>query len=234
MCYNALEALRHTAYSVRGQRGADFEYIIVDGGSNDGTQTWLQAHADVADQVLSERDKGIYDAMNKGAALAMGEWVLFLNAGDTFHSADTLAEITPMLRIADEHTALVYGDITRLRHGRTIVKIAEEPHNAHRMFFCHQALFTRTHLLRNMPYDIAHPFSADFKFVKMAYKRGVGMLHAPVVIANFDTGGVSSTRVNDGLKDNISVIRETDSWFNRLRFIPRLWARIIWNIIRCR
>ncbi len=228
VCRNALPALQRTVTSVREQIFSGYEYIIVDGDSTDGTFEWLQMQDGIS--WISEPDLGIYDAMNKGVQMAKGEWIVFLNAGDTFYASDVLAIVVPYLR---DGYGLVYGDISKEYRGRESVKLAEEPHNAHRMLCCHQALFTRTELLRATPFDISHPFSADFKFVKQMYLRRIAMKHIPIVVSWFDTHGVSSLKRNEGLEDNIRVIREVDTRHqDRFIFIFRLRFTILWNRLR--
>ena len=101
---------------------------------------------------ISEPDKGIYDAMNKGIRMAEGEWVIFMNAGDVFASDDTLSKVFSVERDAD----VIYGDVIK---GDSIKK-AESPHNGHRMYFCHQSAFVRTSCLKEFPFDIQHRMSA--------------------------------------------------------------------------
>lgn len=228
VCRNVLPNVQRTAESVKEQTFTDYEYIIVDGASTDGTVEWLRTQKDIT--WCSEPDQGIYDAMNKGVRMAQGEWVIFMNAGDTFYDAHVLQHVAPSLQ---SEYGLVYGDIIKERKGRDIIKHAEPPHNAHRMFFCHQALFTRTALLSQTPFDTKHKLSADFKFVKQMYQQGVPMLHVAQVIARFDTHGVSNTRLTDGLEDNIAVIREVDTnrW-ERAWFIFRLQFKILWTRLR--
>ena len=123
--------MQHTATSVFAQTFTDYEYIIVDGASTDGTVEWLRTQSDI--RWVSEPDKGIYDAMNKGVQMAKGEWILFLNARDTLFHNEVLQQIAPFLQ---NEYGLVYGDIVKERKGREIIKQAEQPHNSHRMFCC--------------------------------------------------------------------------------------------------
>ncbi len=228
VCRNALADVQRTAASVRVQTYTNYEYIFVDGASTDGTVEWLKGQEGIVWH--TEPDKGIYDAMNKGVRMAKGEWVIFLNAGDTFYDKEVLQSIAPYLKT---EYGLVYGDIAKERKGKEIIKCAELPHNSHRMFCCHQALFTRADLLRDTPFDITHKLSADFKFVKQMYLKSVPMCYVPKVIARFDTHGVSHTRMTDGLEDNIAVIREVDTNFwVRMCFIFRLQFKILWTRLR--
>ncbi|WP_077197026.1 glycosyltransferase family 2 protein [Prevotella ihumii] len=215
VCYNVREAFLKTAHNVFAQDYANIEYVVVDGASTDGTVEAIQSVAQRIDHWVSEPDKGIYDAMNKAVGMASGEWVIFLNAGDTFATTDVLSRI-----FAEPHNAeVIYGDVVK---GKTI-KPAEPPHNAHRMYFCHQSCLTSRQALIDFPFDITHTMSADFKLFKQLWKAKKRFVQLSFPIANFDTNGVSNTNRSKGLLDNIKVIQETDNTMDKLRFLPRLY-----------
>lgn len=216
VCRNCLEALKATVASVGSQTLAPLEHIVVDGASTDGTREWLEGSRGL--RWVSERDGGIYDAMNKGARMAKGRYVLFLNAADTFAAADTLERLSESW--PEGEPEIVYGDV--LKGASDEAKAASEPRNCHRMFFCHQSCLARRDALLNDPFDPGHPYSADFKWVKRVWKRGGRMAHVPIAIARFDTGGVSNRRRSAGLADNIRVVCEEDSLVDRVRLLPKL------------
>ena len=223
---NAIDALRATVDSVLAQTYGNVEYVIVDGASTDGTQAYVQSLGDRVDTFLSEPDKGIYDAMNKGIRLATGEWIIFMNAGDKFYAPDTIAKIFEGQ--AYDGYGVVYGDVAKAgADGNLVVKPAGEPHNSHRMFFCHQSAFYRRGELLDTLFDASHRMSADIHQVKRLWKRGVKFLHVDIPVAIFDTGGVSNVRRSAGLRDNIAVVRELDSFTDRLRLLPRLYIPYI-------
>lgn len=215
VCYNASSLLEKTILSVQAQQYDALEYIVVDGMSADGTADTIRNHATAITRWVSEPDNGIYDAMNKAVGMATGQWAIFLNAGDTFAANDVLSRIFAEPRQAD----VIYGDV--IKNG-TVTR-AEPPHNAHRMYFCHQSCLTSIQVLRQFPYDTTHRLSADFKLYKQLWKAGKRFLQLPLAIANFDTTGVSNVHRSEGLLDNISVIRETDNLIDRLRLLPRLY-----------
>ena len=215
VCRNALQALKKTCRSVLSQSYANTEYIIIDGASADGTPQWLQTLDPQRVIQVSEPDRGIYDAMNKGAALATGEWIIFMNAGDTFAATDTISQV---FRHDVSDADIVYGDV--LKNG--VVKKAGLPHNSHRMFFCHQCVFTRTILCKKHPFDLRHAMSADFKFFKTMTAQRRRFMKLDMTIADFDTSGVSNTRRADGLRDNIAIVCEMDTLKERLRLLPHL------------
>lgn len=215
VCLNAREALKKTMINVAIQRYPRLQYIVKDGGSEDGTAELLKTLAGQNEKWMSCSDDGIYDAMNQAVGEAEGEWIIFMNAGDTFASDDVLTRIFATERQAD----IIYGDVIK---NEKVCK-AEAPHNAHRMFFCHQSALVKTSLLKRIPFDTRHRMSADFKFFKQAYHQGARFACVGFPIARFDTSGVSNTRRSEGLLDNIRVVMEVDSRADRLRFLPRLW-----------
>lgn len=220
VCYNCAHMLEKTITSIMDQDSDNFEYIIVDGGSTDNTRQILKRYAGRIDCCVSEPDNGIYDAMNKGVGMSRGHYVIFMNAGDTFADGSTVGRL---LSSADTDADVVYGDV--IKHGadgEDIVREAEEPHNSHRMFFCHQsAMATRESLLRH-PFDLSHPYSADFKFFKTLIQQKAKFQHVGFPVARFDTTGISNRRRSAGLRDNMRVIAETDNLPTRIKLTPRL------------
>ena len=215
VCRNHAQELERTIRSVESQTWQEREYLVIDGASTDDTLDVIKAHEASITRWVSEPDQGIYDAMNKGVRMAQGEWVIFMNAGDTFASDDTLQRVFGSTQDAD----VIYGDVIK----GELVKKAEAPRNAHRMFYCHQSAFVRTRCLREFPFDIRHRMSADFKQVKQLYLSGKTFLQLDFPVANFDTQGVSNRNRSAGLYDNIQVIRETDSLWEQVKLLPRLY-----------
>lgn len=224
VCYNAREMLLRTMNSVWAQTYKHVEYVIVDGASTDGTLELLEEYGGRIDHWVSESDKGIYDAMNKGVSMAKGKWVIFMNAGDCFADNHVLENVFSVPRQAD----VIYGDVVK----GGVVKKASSPRNAHRMFFCHQSVFVKIESLKAFPFDISHKMSADFKQMKQLWLAGKQFLQLDFPIADFDVQGVSNTSRAVGLWDNICVIREVDSCLEQLRLLPRLY--FVWLSCRLR
>ena len=112
VCRNHAKELEKTIQSVENQTWQKKEYIVIDGASTDETLEVIQQHGDSITQWISEPDQGIYDAMNKGIRLAQGQWVIFMNAGDTFASTDTLQRVFQESQEAD----VIYGDVIKWEH----------------------------------------------------------------------------------------------------------------------
>ena len=219
VCRNVRADLEKTMRSVLSQTYSDIEYIIVDGNSSDGTRELLESIDDPRVRWISERDKGIYDAMKKGTRMASGEWVIFMNAGDAFMDSEVIGKAAGEIRELKPDADVAYGDVVK----NGVVKKAEEPRNTHRMFFCHQCAFNRRSALLRHPFDPAHPLSADFKFYKTLVREGRGFHRMDFPIADFDTSGVSNRRRSAGLADNMKVIREVDGLFHGMPFLLHLF-----------
>lgn len=182
--FNALENLQKTIKSVEAQDYQNLEYIVVDGGSKDGSKEFIESKKDSINKWVSEPDGGIYDAMNKGVKMASGEYCIFMNAGDTFVSSASISEVFAKESDAD----VIYGDI--MKNGQ--LKKSLSPRNCHKMFYCHQAVFTRISCLKEYPFDVKHRYSADFKQAKQLFLAGKSFAYVDLAVADFDTGGVSN------------------------------------------
>ena len=219
VCRNVVKALETTMQSVFMQTYDNLEYIIIDGGSTDGSYELIEKHKDSIDYWVSEPDKGIYDAMNKAIAVATGEWIIFMNAGDTFAAPDVVEKVFSVNRDGSD---VVYGDCIKVIDGKPVVLKPHPQRNSHRMNFSHQCVFTRTAVLKKEPFDTRYKLSADFKSFKLIGLNGGVFTYVPVAISCFDTHGISNTHRADGLLDNIHVIWEVDSWSEKLRLLPRI------------
>ncbi len=225
VCFNSLEMLKKTMQSVDSQTYTNYEYIVIDGNSTDGTLDFLKNYEGKLTKYVSESDQGIYDAMNKGVKMSSGDYVIFLNAGDLFADATTLEKIFKD-KIYDSD--VIYGDV--IKNGK--IKPAEKPHNAHKMYFCHQSCFTKLTCLRQFPFDTKYKMSADFNFFKILTLNNKTFKQLNIPIAIFDTTGVSNTKRSKGLKENINVVNEHDNIINKVRLLPRLYFVYLYAKLR--
>lgn len=224
--YNAESVLQRTLDSVLEQTYSHVEHIIVDGASTDATLDMVEAYKQKSDaedwchevRVKSEPDRGLYDAMNKGIQRATGQYVLFLNAGDTFPSADTLELVAESVGEGEEPPAVLYGDTDVvdddgrfLRHRRL-----SPPHRLtwrsfmKGMLVCHQAFYARTDLAKVTPYDLHYRFSADvdwcIRIMRLARRRRLPMRNVGAVVVNFLDGGMTTTNHRASLKERFHVM----------------------------
>ena len=184
VCYNAADTIERTMLSVLNQTYHDIEYIIIDGGSTDGTVDIIRKYADKIAYWASEPDKGIYDAMNKGIKVATGEWINFMNAGDYFMNEDVLGEVTKQT-IGNEDG--LYGDTLKsFSFGKFIEKAFPLSEIEKHMAFGHQAAFIRTALHKKNPYDINLRSSADYNLFYVLYKQKSIFRYIPILIVAYE------------------------------------------------
>jgi len=189
--YNNLEGLKRTYESVVSQTCQDFEWIIIDGGSTDGSKEFIEEHQDKFAYWCSEPDKGVYNAMNKGIAKATGEYLNFMNSGDCFYDEHTLEKVFSQELMAD----LVYGDWIRVYPDHEEYKAAPPKAFYATVFFdnvCHQAMFVKANVLRNKGYDDDMHILADWKrWIEMSLD-GQTFQYIPLTICRFEaTTGLS-------------------------------------------
>ena len=224
--YNAESVLQRTLDSVLEQTYSHVEHIIVDGASTDATLDRVEAYKQKSDaedwchevRVKSEPDRGLYDAMNKGIQRATGQYVLFLNAGDTFPSADTLELVAESVGEGEEPPAVLYGDTDvvddegRFLHHRRLSPPRRLTWRSFMkgMLVCHQAFYARTDLAKATPYDLHYRFSADvdwcIRIMRLARRRRLPMRNVGAVVVNFLDGGMTTTNHRASLKERFHVM----------------------------
>ena len=233
--YNGAELLEKTIRSVVGQTYNSIEYIIVDGKSIDNTVGIIRKYEPFITKWISEKDDGIYSAMNKGIRMLTGDWVCFLNCGDVFADENSLAIVAEKIMYSSEKADVFYGNIfierKEGREGECIERRAKAPCNLHRMYFCHQSAFVKADLLRNYFFDERYKMSADFNFFKLCYRNGYKFVHLNIPLVVYDRTGISNTHREKGLYDNISVIKNVDKNFEKYKFLFRLYFAIYWRRI---
>ena len=210
--FNGAATLPFTMESVFGQDYPNIEYIVVDGGSTDGTVDLLRANDHRIAYWVSERDKGIYDAMNKGVSLCSGEWVGLINADDRY-ARDTVQRVVEAVRSRPE-VNVVHGDIwlefpdgkrtlKRARNSGFLLKYWE-------MVLNHPSFFVRRSFYQGRPFDDKLKVSADHKWTYMAYRDyKESFLYLPVPMAHFAVGGASmSVPLHKVLKEGRLVCRD--------------------------
>ena len=219
ICYNVVHDIEKTVLSVINQKNCEIEYIIVDGASTDGTIDIINKYRDRISKIVSEPDKGIYDAMNKGIKLVTGDWINFLNAVDSYNNDTVLSrfihEIKDSTDIAYGDTNLIYTCGVRLWKPFPLELMKE------RMCFGHPATFVKTSYHKQHLFDTSYKSSADYKFFFDAYyKDKVLFQYIPQIVANFEAeGGISATKV-------LLVARENA----RLQGIDGTWK---WKLTYC-
>jgi glycosyltransferase involved in cell wall biosynthesis len=217
--YNGRAFIRDTLESVSRQTYPNLEYIVIDGSSSDGSLDIIEGYSRSIDRLISEPDGGIYDAMNKALSLSTGDWILFMNAGDTFCSPETVSAVFA------EHmynpNAILYGShyaVCGPSHMR-LIQAPVELRFWQGCQFSHQACFVPVKYHKAHPYDITFRIAADYDFFLNAKRRNMSFQLVPIPIACIIPGGVSD------IMRSVSVTersRSLDSPIFSLLYFPLL------------
>lgn len=220
VCLNASDTIAKTIESVLCQTYADWEYVIMDGQSVDGTLEIVHKVTDSYKnssviKVFSGKDEGLYQAMNKAIDVCEGDYILFLNSGDVFISCETIAEAAA--RIAeinvnkpDDMVELAYGNVVRICEDGTKLEKYPGKHAVFKLLMmgrmpCHQVIFTRADIMRKYRFDESYRICADFDFLVRCMRGRVRMHYIDTDISKVDcVAGISSQ------KFNLSQMREED------------------------
>lgn len=225
--FNAENVLQRTLDSVMKQTYCNIEHLVIDGVSKDKTLAMVKAYQhknevgeSAHDIVLySEPDKGLYDAMNKGIDRATGDYLIFLNAGDVFPSADTLEFVEGCVGEGEQLPGVLYGDTDIvnmdgrfLRH-RRLSPPAKLTWRSFMwgMLVCHQSFYARTDIARDIHYNLDYRYSADvdwcIRIMRESKKRKLSLRNVNAVVTNFLDGGMTTQNHQASLKERFRVMR---------------------------
>ena len=253
VCYNEEKNIARTVESVLSQTTIDYEYLICDGLSGDRTVEIAESYRDafaergISYRIYSEKDSGVYDAMNKGIMLATGQYIYFLNAGDWFCSEDVLVFFADAVR-HDCSPAVYYADYYYTENHRASRIKCDDFLLKERMTIGHPSMIARTDLMCQLQFDVRYRIAADYNFVLGLKMQDLVFKHLDFAAAYFLSGGISSVATEGKINDELRQIHENyglphkDVIINRLshkqrfvnkvtRFIPkkvwRFWTKRI-------
>ena len=235
--FNGAETLRDTIESVIRQSYDNIEYIVIDGGSSDSTVDILKQYDHAIDYWLSEKDSGIYDAMNKGISLSSGEYVGLLNSDDMFSEDNVLQSIAD--RFCQEQVDAVFSclnivdknDLKKVlrkyrvsKFSRTMLRIGVMP--AHPTFYCKKSCYEKAGF-----YKTDYKIAADFEMlVRLFIKQNLSWSFIDKVTVNMRSGGLSNSGIMARVKLNLEIIRackENDFYTNMLFILLKLPIRLV-------
>lgn len=217
VCYNAEATLEDTIQSVISQTYHHVEYIIVDGASKDRTMDIVNRYRDRIAVVVSEPDKGLYDAMNKGIRLATGDYLCFLNAGDSFHEDDTLQQMVHSIHSLQLPDVL-YGETELVDHEGHFLRMRRLQAPEHLtwksfrqgMLVCHQAFFARRDLV--MLYDLRYRFSADFDWCIKIMKKSKVLHNTHLTLIDYLAEGMTTRNHQASLRERFRIMARHYGW----------------------
>lgn len=231
--YNNVQDIEYTILSVLDQSYNNIEYIIIDGESTDGTLEVINKHKDRITTFISERDEGIYDAMNKGLKQATGDYVLFLNSGDALYDKDTISTVVEKGNNAD----IIYGETKLIDEQHKV--IGDRRHKAPSSFdwqsfrfgmnICHQAIYIKREI--TSPYDLNYQLSADIDWVIRAAKKAKTTQHVNTYVARYLVGGMSQKKHKQSLIERYYIFKKhygtLNNWFNHGIITYRLLIHLL-------
>lgn len=207
--YNNVRDIERTILTILAQDYKNIEYIVVDGKSNDGTLQVIEKYADRISILVSEKDEGIYDAMNKGLGLATGDYVLFINSGDEIYSPQTVSKVFASAEDAD----IYYGETEMIDDEGN--SLGQRRHKAparftwrgfkYGMSISHQAIYVRRTLAG--PYDRRYQLSSDIDWIIRAAKKAKKIVNVNAYVARYLVGGISKAKHRLSLNERFDVMK---------------------------
>ncbi len=205
--YNNVRDIERTLQSVLNQTYPNIEYLVIDGASNDGTLEILKKYESRLSKLITEKDEGIYDAMNKGLVAATGDYVLFMNSGDELYAPDTVQKVFASAEDAD----IYYGETEM--YDENWQSLGRRRHQAPAKFtwksfrlgmsVSHQAIYIRRSLTE--AYDLQYQLSSDIDWVIRAAKKAKKIVRVEAYVAKYLVGGMSKKRHVQSLKERFAI-----------------------------
>lgn len=205
--YNNVRDIERTMLSVLNQTYRNIEYIIIDGGSKDGTVEAIYKYKSRLAQFISEPDNGIYHAMNKGLALATGDYVLFMNSGDEIYAPETVTEVFESAAAAD----IYYGETEM--YNEQWESLGQRRHCAPEIFnwksfrygmsISHQAIYVKRSLAQ--PFDLRYKYSSDIDWIIRVAKNASSIVNTHMYVAKYLVGGMSKKKHAASLRERFRI-----------------------------
>lgn len=229
--YNAATTIEPTLQSVLSQTYTNYEYLLIDGGSKDDTVAKAKASGIEFAHIVSEPDNGLYDAMNKGIALATGDYLCFLNAGDAFYTPVTLQTIANAAMAEETLPDVLYGETAEVDDERNFVRMRrlQVPKELtwrsfkNGMMVCHQAFYAKREIAPM--YDLKYRLSADVDWCIKVMKQSKKLVKVNATVINYLQNGLSLQHHRASLKERFWIMSK------HYGFLPTL-GRHLWFVIR--
>lgn len=207
--YNSRKFIEKTILSIVQQKCRDFEYLVIDGGSTDGTLEVIEKYEHQIDKWICEPDKGIYDAMNKAINIAEGDFLWFINSGDLIFSQETVCSI---LKFMEQKADIIYGETEIIdQNGETVgMRRLKSPNKLnwkkfrYGMLVCHQSILIRRTIVSN--FNLRYKYSADFDWVIDAMKKTDNIANTQLKLSKFMKGGQTAKTILPGLVERFRIM----------------------------
>lgn len=247
VCFNSSKTIGRCIESVLALSDVTFEYIVIDGKSSDCTLEIIESYRTqfeakkIPFRMISEKDTGIYNAMNKAIDMANGQWIIYLNSDDYFYNSESVANV---IKKADENIAVLYGDVMVATSDDMFL---QKPRDLSRlksgteMPFCHQSTFVRKNILQHYRFDENYRIIADIDVFLRMYEDCLNFLYVPECIAVFSNDGLSQTQRIKSIKEGKRLLKNHDCytinkridlnshliWYRIKKYLPKSFVALI-------
>jgi glycosyltransferase involved in cell wall biosynthesis len=215
---NGEKTLEKTILSIINQTYNNIEYIIIDGSSSDGTLDIIKKYEDKIDYWISEKDEGIYYAMNKGIALAVGEWINFMNSGDCFYNNEVIDKI---FGLGKEYRCLIYGNTICKTRRCSVLQYPVLCDIKKYMPFCHQSCFIRSEIMKQYKFDTSYKIVSDYNLVYKLFHDGLLFEYIDTIVSVYEAETGLSTNCHVEVFKEVKRIHEKNlySFWNMVMLI---------------
>jgi glycosyltransferase involved in cell wall biosynthesis len=231
--YNGADTLEKTIQSIACQDYPNIEYIVVDGGSKDGTVDIIKKYPNVVSRWISEPDKGLYDAMNKGIDMGTGDYLWFINSGDEVAAPDTLSRVFN----CSDNSDIYYGDTVMIdMEGNELGQRRLQPPATlswrdfrNGMLVSHQSFICKKNIVGH--YNLQYRFSADYEWCLLALKKAQSIANTHLVLSRFLDGGLTKKNIVPGLKERFRIMKHHFGLVPTLLRHIVLGVKLVWYIL---
>lgn len=223
--------IEKTILSILSQDYPLLEYIIIDGGSADQTGNIIQKYSDRINFIISEPDRNIFDAMNKGAQLATGEWINFMNSGDRFVNNSVISKIFTTEKYS---TDIIYGNsIIEFKNGKTRLLNVNNDLPFWKRYINHQSIFSKTKLIKDRPFNLKYDLCSDYDFLINMYYLNLNILPLAIPVSVRSSGGKSDKSRISSHFQKAKILNNLDSKnFNKNQISSFLFFQISMEVLK--
>lgn len=235
VCYNSAKTIEDTFKSVAGQTYKNIEYIVIDGGSRDETVSIIKKYENIISYWISEPDKGLYDAINKGIEKCSGEFIGILNSDDVFYDSKTIEKIVNFLNENKNIDACI-GNIVQQKDGRIIRKYSSKNWYPEKLKLGsmppHPSIFLKKYLFEKFGnYTLGYKIASDYELIiRFFLKNKINYKYSDIITTSMSVGGVSSS----GVSSYKLITKEIDRAFkqNNIQYSPiKVKYRFLWKFL---
>lgn len=221
VCYNAVNEIEKTMLSVLNQTYDNIEYIVIDGGSKDGTVDIIKKHEHRLAYWVSEPDGGIFFAMNKSLNHVTGNWIIFMNAGDIL--VDNHVIESSFEKEYDDQVGVVFGTTMTVKGEMRMLPFIYSNKKYKPMGICHQSLFVRSELAKDIKFDLSYKVAADYNMIMQIYKKAYCFIDLKMPVSMFDLTGYSAQNSKAQMEEVAKICGATTSFgYKRSLFVHKI------------